>query len=102
MPRRVSSDQFVDRTEEVGELLAALGRTGAGEAGAALVGGESGVGKSRLAAEVIARAREHGARVLLGDCVDLGETELPFAAIVGALRSLTRDVEPGDLDALLG
>ena len=43
----------------------------------ALVGGESGVGKSRLAEELTRHARASGARVLSGDCVELGQDELP-------------------------
>ena len=62
--------------------------------------GESGVGKSRLLAELAAVARDGGALVLQGDCIELGEGELPYAPIVGALRDLTRIVEPGTLEEL--
>ena len=65
----------------------------------ALVGGESGVGKSRLADELMRHAREAGARVLSGDCVELGEDELPYAPLLTALRPLVRDGDPA-LDAL--
>jgi tetratricopeptide (TPR) repeat protein len=57
----------------------------------ALVSGESGVGKTRLVAELAARARAQGARVLTGDCVDLGDGELAYAPIVSALRGLDAD-----------
>ena len=65
----------------------------------ALVGGESGVGKSRLADELTRHAREAGARVLSGDCVELGDDELPYAPLLTALRPLVRDGDPS-LDAL--
>ena len=40
-----------------------------------------------------------GGRLLSGDCVELGEGELPYAPIVAALRPLARDGDPA-LDAL--
>ena len=60
----------------------------------AFVAGESGVGKSRLVAELARRAREDGARVAIGECVELGDEELPYAPIVSVLRSLARDDDP--------
>ena len=56
--------------------------------------GESGVGKSRMIAELANRAREDGARVAIGECVELGDEELPYAPIVSVLRSLARDHDP--------
>ena len=56
--------------------------------------GESGVGKSRMIAELARRAREDGARVAIGECVELGDEELPYAPIVSVLRSLARDHDP--------
>ena len=60
----------------------------------AFLAGESGVGKSRLLAELERRAREDGARVLVGDAIELGEGELPYAPLVGALRPLARERRP--------
>src|SRR4051794_36809112 len=65
----------------------------------AFVAGESGVGKSRLLTELARRARdEAGARVLSGECVELGDGELPYAPLVGALRPLVRAGDPGLLE----
>ena len=61
--------------------------------------GESGVGKTRLLAELERAARADGMRVIGGDCVELGEGELPYAPIVGALRPLARSGDPA-FDAL--
>jgi DNA-binding CsgD family transcriptional regulator len=91
MATRVASPDFVGRAAELAELEAALERAAAAQPAVALVGGESGVGKSRLTAELVARALDRGARVLAGDCLDLGEAELPYAPIVAALRELERD-----------
>jgi predicted ATPase len=66
MARRGTSPQFVGRAEELRELEAALDRARAGTASAVFVGGESGVGKTRLVDELTAGA---GTRVLAGECV---------------------------------
>ncbi|MDQ6822573.1 MAG: AAA family ATPase [Actinomycetota bacterium] len=88
MPVLVSSPRFIGRREELGVLEAALARAERGEGSAVLVSGESGRGKSRLIGEFAARARATGATVLVGECLELAEGELPYAPIVGALRSL--------------
>ena len=44
--------------------------------------------------ELAARAEAGGARVLRGDCVQLGEGELAYAPLVSALRPLARDADP--------
>jgi len=93
--QRVTSSRFVGRQRE----LADLQRTLAAEDGAELpalffVAGESGVGKTRLLHELIAQAEADGARVIGGACVELGEDELPYAPLVGALRPLQRSCEP--------
>ena len=99
MATRVTSTRFVGRATELEELSAALDAAAAGTPSLALVAGESGVGKSRLASELTDRAREAGARVLSGDCVELGEGELPYAPLLGALRGIAREGDPA-LDAL--
>ena len=67
-----------------------------------LVGGEAGVGKSRLVGEAAAHARRHGARVLVGQCLDLEEGGLPYAPLVDMLRTLDRDLTPEEGSATLG
>ncbi|MGZ6642001.1 MAG: helix-turn-helix transcriptional regulator [Solirubrobacteraceae bacterium] len=101
MRTRVTSSRLIGRTPELAELEAALADASRGRPSVAFVAGESGVGKTRLATELARRADATGARVLIGECVELGEGELPYAPIVAALRSLTRDGDPvlGELDA---
>ena len=94
MTTRMTSARFVGRSGQLAELEAALRDAGEGRPSLALVGGESGVGKSRLADELKRHARESGARVLAGDCVELGEDELPYAPLLSALRPLVRDEDP--------
>jgi DNA-binding CsgD family transcriptional regulator/tetratricopeptide (TPR) repeat protein len=99
MATRMTSARFVGRAGELAELEAALHDAADRRASLALIAGESGVGKSRLVEELVGGARESGALVLSGDCVELGEDELPYAPLVAALRPLVRDEHPA-LDAL--
>ena len=99
MATRMTSSRFVGRTAELTELHALLGDASESRPSLAFIGGESGVGKSRLADELKRHARESGARVLSGDCVELGEDELPYAPLLSALRPLVREGDPA-LDAL--
>ena len=79
---------------ELVELRAALTEAVEGRPSLAFVAGESGVGKTRLLSELERSARADGIKVIGGDCVELGEGELPYAPIVGALRPLARSGHP--------
>jgi len=91
---RVTSTRLIGRTGELAELEAAFAAASDGHPSIAFVAGESGVGKSRLVSELSARAKERGGRTLCGECVELGEGELPYAPLVAALRPLSRDGDP--------
>jgi len=91
---RVTSTRFVGRQAELAELGALLDEAAEGRAHLAFVTGESGVGKTRLVDEFARRAKDAGARVLSGDCVELSGGELPYAPIVSALRPLVRASDP--------
>jgi ATP/maltotriose-dependent transcriptional regulator MalT len=99
MATRMTSARFVGRAGELAELEAALHDAAERRSTLVLVAGDSGVGKSRLLDELVRRARSHDALVLVGDCVELGDGELPYAPLLGALRPLLRDGHPA-LDAL--
>jgi tetratricopeptide (TPR) repeat protein len=83
-----ASEIFVGRVGELGQLERALDATRAGSGATALVAGDAGIGKTRLAAELVARARDAGFEVLLGCSIDLVGTELPYQPFVEALRPL--------------
>jgi DNA-binding CsgD family transcriptional regulator/tetratricopeptide (TPR) repeat protein len=85
---------FVGRTRELAELGQALEAARAGSGATILVAGEAGIGKTRLASEAAARAREAGFDVLLGRSIDLVGTELPYQPFVEALRQLRGDRRP--------
>jgi DNA-binding CsgD family transcriptional regulator/tetratricopeptide (TPR) repeat protein len=79
---------FVGRVPELGQLERALDATRAGGGTTALVTGDAGIGKTRLASELAARARGAGFEALLGRSIELVGTELPFQPFVEALRPL--------------
>ena len=83
-----ASEAFVGRVRELGRLGHALDATRAGRGTTALVAGEAGIGKTRLASELAARAREAGFEVLLGHSIDLVGTELPYQPFVEAVGPL--------------
>ncbi len=89
---RVSSPTFVGRADELAALDGALGRAAAGVPAFTFVAGESGVGKSRLVAELESRARNAGARVFVGHCLELGGAAIPYAPLVDALRPIAREL----------
>jgi DNA-binding CsgD family transcriptional regulator/tetratricopeptide (TPR) repeat protein len=100
--RRVSSPQIIGRVEGMAALESALVRVEGGQSSVVLVSGEAGVGKTRLVREAVGRAVGRGARVLWGECVAVGNGELPYAPLVGALRPLARSMRDEDGVAVLG
>src|SRR5581483_4762311 len=75
---------FVGRNEELERLFQLWKKAVAGERRVALLGGEPGIGKTRLAIELAGGVRESGGVVLAGRCdEDLG---VPYQPFVEALR----------------
>ncbi|MEV0476667.1 ATP-binding protein, partial [Streptomyces prunicolor] len=89
---RSVSPVFVGRADELDTLNDALARAAAGEPQALLLGGEAGVGKTRLVEEFATAACRRGAVVALGGCVEIGADGLPFAPFSTALRALRREL----------
>ena len=73
------------------ELAVLLGSTGLadGERGPVLLGGDAGIGKTRLLRELGATARAADRRVLVGHCIDLGESAVPFQPFAEAFGVVT-------------
>ena len=101
MGRRGGS-AFVGRVEQLDRLEQALGSAEQGDPSTVLVGGVAGIGKTRLIGEFTARARDRGALVLEGACLELGQQGLPYAAISEALRGLDGTLASGQLHQLAG
>ena len=93
---------LVGREPESTFLSDALQRVLGGDPVTVLVGGEAGVGKSRLVNELVAEARAAGAQALIGSCVELDGGGIPFAPLVDMFRALVTEFAPDELDALFG
>jgi DNA-binding CsgD family transcriptional regulator/tetratricopeptide (TPR) repeat protein len=100
--RRLTSRAFIGRAEQLGALYAGLERAAGGEPGAFLVGGEAGVGKTRLVSEFGARAEAAGARVTVGGCVELSGGVAPLLPVVEALRRVSEQIGWGEWLRLIG
>ncbi|WP_243710330.1 helix-turn-helix transcriptional regulator [Micromonospora sp. KC213] len=87
---RAASTVLVGRQDELATLRAAFARARAGEPSTVLVGGEAGIGKTRLLDEFGALVTAGGDRLLVGQCLELGEAGLPFAPFAAALREVLR------------
>jgi hypothetical protein len=99
---QVSSPVLVGRSRQLSVLDSALAAV-RGSPSALVVGGEAGIGKSRLVREFADRARGTGARVLTGGCLELGADGLPFAPFTAVLRELVRELgAPSVADLLPG
>jgi class 3 adenylate cyclase len=85
---------LVGREEELSDLEDSLLSALRGEGGVAVLGGEAGLGKSRLAQELVWRAGRLGCEVMSGACsqADLALPYLPFIEAVGN-RLAAADVE---------
>ncbi len=90
---RVTSSRFIGRSGELAECEAALREASCGSPSAIAIGGDSGVGKTRLI-RAFQDAAAGRARFLRGECVELDDGELPYAPLIGALRELGRCEDP--------
>jgi DNA-binding CsgD family transcriptional regulator len=102
MGGRLASPTFVGRIEELQILEAASVRAATTEPAVVLLGGEAGVGKTRLVAELAERITASGGRMLSGGCLPVGEDSLPYAPIVQSLRPLPDELGPEVLRGLAG
>ncbi|WP_458351608.1 helix-turn-helix transcriptional regulator [Micromonospora schwarzwaldensis] len=91
---RAASTVLVGRQPELAVLREALARAGGGDPTTVLVGGEAGVGKTRLLEEFGGHVTAAGARLLVGQCLELGEAGLPFAPFAATLRDVLRNDGP--------
>ena len=79
---------LIGRRDELKELDAALAAAQNGAGRCVLVGGDAGIGKSRLIAELHDRARERGFTVLTGRCFEQDRV-FPYAPFIDMLRPLS-------------
>lgn len=102
MGSSVGPTRFVGRGSELARFEAALAAAAAGEATTVLLGGDAGVGKTRLMAECAGAARARGAQVWQGRCLELGDGGLPYAAVVELLDDAAEQLGVPTLHRLAG
>ena len=76
---------LIGRGPHLDVLLRCVDEARAGRGRVVLVSGEAGIGKSRLVAEALARARRAGAQVLEGHCFE-SDRSLPYAPLQDFLQ----------------
>lgn len=82
---------LIGRRAEISTLLSAVDEANARRAGAVLLSGDAGVGKTRLLDEVATGASERGFTVLAGHCSDFGDAGLPYLPFTEIFGRLTAD-----------
>jgi DNA-binding CsgD family transcriptional regulator len=94
----VDPSALVGRDVELDVLTGLLGTAAAGQSVVALVSGDGGIGKTRLAAELSAAARGRGFTVLSGRCAELAGA-IPYLPLADALRGAAAGRSDGQLAA---
>ncbi|WP_162182018.1 helix-turn-helix transcriptional regulator [Arthrobacter sp. PAMC 25486] len=86
-----ASTQMIGRDAELAALMESFADAADNKPQAVIIGGEAGLGKTRLLEEFLAGI-SHRARVIKGQCVDLGTLAPPYAPLTGVLRSLAAQI----------
>ena len=92
---------YVGRESERAEARRLLDQAVAGRGGVLLLGGEPGVGKTRLAEEILLEARQRGCLALIGRCYETEGTP-PFIPWVEIVERLARIVPQAAFREALG
>ncbi|HEU4975308.1 MAG TPA: AAA family ATPase [Baekduia sp.] len=92
----VRPEAFVGRARELERLEPLLARAARGRRQVILLGGEPGIGKTRLARELAVSAHARGATVLQGRCDE--DLRMPYQPFVEALGHLVEHAAPGMLE----
>ena len=96
-----STTPVAGRRKELAELMARLDALGAGTGAFVLLGGEPGVGKTKLAEAALLEARRRGWFCAVGHCYEM-EGAPPYLPFLEQLEYVSRVVPPGRFRALLG
>jgi DNA-binding NarL/FixJ family response regulator len=102
MNGRVSCPWIVGRDRELQILQHSYDASLDSDPTAVLIGGEVGIGKTRLIKEFADRISAEGAQLLVGCCLPIAEIGPPYAPVAQALRSVLRNHHGDELAALLG
>ena len=93
MPGLDERAPLVGRVDELDRLAGLVGLTSDEPLpeSAVLLAGDAGVGKTRLLAELRSRAEKAGYRVLVGHCLDFGDSALPYLPFSEAFGRLAAE-----------
>lgn len=94
-------DVFVGRGQEMDALRASLEEILAGQGRVVVLLGEPGIGKTRLATELISYAQDRGIQVLVGRCPD-SDGAPPYWLWVQIVRAYVNESDPRQLRIELG
>jgi class 3 adenylate cyclase/tetratricopeptide (TPR) repeat protein len=97
----VERTPFVGREAERAELRRFLDQVAGGRGDLVMIGGEPGVGKTRLVEELMLEARERGLLTLMGRCYEM-EGAPPYIPFVETVEGAARVVPPEALRDALG
>ena len=100
VPRRVTCPTFVGRESELSQLERAVAAA-RDETQFVLIGGDAGVGKTRLIEELCSRSESGGGVVAVGGCVDLGDVGIGYGPLVEVLRRLRATLGAEVVDGVL-
>jgi class 3 adenylate cyclase/tetratricopeptide (TPR) repeat protein len=100
-PALLERTPFVGREVERAELRRCLDQAARGQGALVMIGGEPGVGKTRLAEELAAEARQRGMLSLAGHCYEM-EGAPPYIAFVEMLEATARLIPAAALREALG
>src|SRR6516165_3767961 len=87
--QRMSSPALVGRAEELAALEAAVAAVPENGTATFLIGGDAGIGKTRLVEELCRRASAQGWLVGSGFCSPVDGQSRPYGPLVGILRELS-------------
>ncbi len=92
---------MVGRDTERAELVGRLERALAGQGSLTLIGGEPGIGKTRLTEDILDEARRRGCLCLAGHCYEM-EGAPPYVPFIEITERTARVVPPAALRNVLG
>src|SRR5262245_31731453 len=95
MPGRNATATLLGRERQQAELYDALTLALKGRPQTVVVGGDAGIGKTTLIADLAQRAEELGFSVFVGHCLDI-DAGVAFGAVIEAVGELVARLEDGD------
>ena len=98
--KRVTCPTFVGRESELSQLERAA-HAARDETQLALIGGDAGVGKTRLIDELCRRVEAAGGVAVVSGCVDLGDVGIGYGPLVEVVRRLRATLGVEVVDGLL-